>query len=59
MPIPTPRTGESQSDFMARFMSNSTMKTEYPDQKQRLAVAYSKWKKKKLSKELNDLKFKK
>lgn len=40
-PIPTPRSGESQRDFISRCMS------EFPDedmpQKQRLAICYSKW----------------
>jgi hypothetical protein len=60
MPLPTPNKKESQSEFIARFMSNPLMKKEYPEEKQRLAIAYSQWKKKKsLSKELNNLKFKK
>jgi len=36
-----PRKGESKQDFISRFMSAT--KEEYPDQKQRLAVAYSYW----------------
>lgn len=36
-----PRKGESKSDFISRFMSET--KAEYPDEKQRLAVAYSYW----------------
>lgn len=39
-----PREGESKEDFIARFMSET--KAEYPDEKQRLAVAYSYWEKK-------------
>ena len=38
-----PRSGESKEDFISRFMSET--KEEYPDEKQRLAVAYSYWKK--------------
>ena len=38
-----PRSGESKEDFISRFMSET--KSEYPDEKQRLAVAYSYWKK--------------
>lgn len=45
MPIPTPNSGESQNDFMGRCMS--AMKKEFPDQKQRTAVCFSKWRKKK------------
>lgn len=36
-----PRKGESKEDFISRFMSET--KHEYPDRKQRLAVAYSYW----------------
>ena len=39
-----PRSGESKEDFIARFMKET--KNEYPDEKQRLAVAYSYWEKK-------------
>lgn len=45
MPIPKPNPSEKQDDYIARFMSNETMKKEYPDEKQRLAVAYSTWRK--------------
>lgn len=40
----TPNAGESKEDFIARFMKET--KNEYPDIKQRLAVAYSYWKNK-------------
>jgi len=36
-----PRDGESQDDFVSRFMSDGAMKHEYPDEKQRAAVAHS------------------
>lgn len=36
-----PNKGESKKDFISRFMSAT--KDEYPDEKQRLAVAYSYW----------------
>lgn len=39
-----PHEGESKEDFISRFMSET--KEEYPDDKQRLAVAYSYWEKK-------------
>lgn len=38
-----PKEGESKEDFISRFMRET--KEEYPDSKQRLAVAYSYWKK--------------
>jgi len=39
-----PREDESKDEFIARFMRET--KEEYPDEKQRLAVAYSYWNKK-------------
>ncbi len=42
MPIPSRKKGESKDDFISRFMSNETMKKEFPDHKQRLAIAHSK-----------------
>jgi len=39
-----PDKGESKKDFISRFMSST--KDEYPDEKQRLAVAYSYWERK-------------
>ena len=50
MPLPKPFSGESQKDFISRFMSNPTMIREYPDKKQRAAVAYSTWRRKELKK---------
>ena len=44
MPIPIPKTGEVQEDFISRCMGNSTMKKEYPDNKQRLAICFTTWK---------------
>jgi hypothetical protein len=41
MPIPTPRKGESNKDFISRCMSNKAMQ-EY-EQKQRAAICYQKW----------------
>lgn len=43
MPLPSPRSGESQSDFISRCMGSETMKNEYPGQEQRSAVCYSQW----------------
>lgn len=45
MPIPKPNENESQDDFIGRCMS--AMKDEYPDQKQRTAICFDAWKKKK------------
>jgi hypothetical protein len=38
MPLPSPNTGETQDDFMARCMGNDAVTTEYPDQDQRTAI---------------------
>lgn len=43
MPIPERnKKDESPNDFMSRCMDNETMKKEFPDQKQRVAVCMSK-----------------
>lgn len=44
MPMPKPGTKESQDEFVSRFMGDGAMVKEYPDQKQRAAVAFSEWK---------------
>ena len=46
MPLPKPKDGESEDDFIARCMSNETMKKDYTDNDQRLAVCFNQWKKK-------------
>lgn len=43
MPMPEPRQGEEKQDFISRFMKSKPMQAEYPDNKQRVAVAYSQW----------------
>jgi HK97 family phage prohead protease len=43
MPLPKPNDGESQDDFISRCMSNDTMKDEFPDTDQRLAVCHRRW----------------
>lgn len=40
MPMPKPRRGEKESEFVSRFMADEAMREEYPTQKQRLAIAY-------------------
>lgn len=47
MPIPTPKKGQSKSEFISQCMGNPTMINEFPDQKQRAAVCYSKYEDKK------------
>lgn len=43
MPIPTPRRGETEDDFITRCMSSDTMHEDYPEQEQRAAVCYRQW----------------
>jgi len=43
MPMPHPGPDEAQSAFVARFMEDAAMQAEFPDEQQRLAVAYQKW----------------
>jgi len=38
---PSPRSGEAEGDYVSRFMASAEAQRDYPDQKQRLAVAYS------------------
>lgn len=44
MPLPKPKAGEKQDAYVSRFMSDETAGKDYPDIKQRVAVAYSEWK---------------
>lgn len=50
MPVPKPKNGESQDEFVERCMGNETMKEEFPDNDQRLAVCFDSWRKEKESK---------
>lgn len=43
MPIPTPGQDETKDEFIERCMSDETMKEEYPDGDQRLAVCMTQW----------------
>lgn len=44
--MPYPREDESKEAYIKRFMSSSEAQKDFPDEKQRLAVAYSMWSKK-------------
>ena len=46
MPIPSPKENEDSKKFIARCMGNETMKKEYPDQKQRVAICLGQTRKK-------------
>jgi hypothetical protein len=41
MPIPSKKPQENKKDFLPRCMSNETMKQEYPNSKQRMAICLS------------------
>jgi hypothetical protein len=42
--MPRPDKGESEKDYVSRFMASPEARTDYPDAKQRAAVAYSMYK---------------
>lgn len=50
MPLPTVKPGENQGVFISRCVANEAMMREFPDKKQRLAVCYSQFRKKKKGK---------
>lgn len=43
--MPMPNKDESKEEYIARFMGSEEAKKSHPDEKQRLAIAYSMWKK--------------
>src|SRR5690554_1869519 len=43
MPLPKPNDGETKDEFIERCMGDETMKEEYPDGDQRLAVCMTQW----------------
>lgn len=43
MPLPKPKGSEDQKEFMKRCMVDETMKKEYKNEQQRLAVCYTQW----------------
>lgn len=45
--MPEPRKSESLSNFVGRFMGSKEAQKSFPKQKQRAAVAYSEFKRKK------------
>jgi len=55
--MPEPDSGESQSEYISRYAGSEEAKKSFPDLKQRLAVAYSKWSKHKgVHKTVNNVK---
>lgn len=43
MPLPSPKSSEDQKTFIQRCVSDATMKKEFKDNDQRLAVCYKQW----------------
>mgnify|MGYP003147388639 CR=1 FL=1 len=54
MPIPKPRKGETESGFMERCMGSDTMRSEYPQRDQRVAVCLSSFRDKQKGTEMSD-----
>jgi phage I-like protein len=46
MPMPKPQDSEKMEDFVKHFMADPVMMDEYPDEKQRYAIALEQWNKK-------------
>lgn len=53
MPIPTPRTNESEDDFISRCAADEVMNEDYPDQDIRLGVCYTAWENRNKGKTMN------
>ena len=45
--MPQPKKGESMSSYIGRFMGSSEAKGDFPDRKQRAAVGYSMFRRRK------------
>ena len=43
MPIPKPKLNEMRKDYIKRLMGDDTMVNDYPDNKQRYAIAMSEY----------------
>jgi hypothetical protein len=48
--MPIPKKGEKKSEFVSRYMGSKEAQKSFPDQKQRVAVAYSEFDRKKKKK---------
>lgn len=44
--VPLPNKGEKQKSYIARYVQDARAKKDFPDIKQRLAVAYSEYSRK-------------
>jgi hypothetical protein len=47
--MPLPKKNEKQNAYVARYMSSTEAQKSFPDEKQRLAVAYSEYRHKGMS----------
>lgn len=47
MPLPTPRKGETEDEFIQRCMGDDIAVKEFPDKSQRRAVCQTQWNKSK------------
>ena len=54
MPIPKPRSNESESDFISRCMGDEVMNEDYPDQDIRAGVCYTQWENRNKGKAMNN-----
>lgn len=46
MPLLIPHDKETQNEFISRFVQDKNMRKEFPNRKQRLAIAYNQWREK-------------
>lgn len=44
--MPNPKPGEKEQSYIARYVRSKRAQKDFPDQKQRLAVAYSEYERK-------------
>jgi len=44
MPLPKPKQGEKQTDFMARCVNSEVIQKEFKNKSQRVAVCYNQYK---------------
>lgn len=49
MPLPKPKEGETEKEFIARCMADDIMNEEHPDEEERAGICYSQWRNKSLN----------
>lgn len=55
--MPTPRKDEKQDDYISRCMGSEEAQKDFPDQDQRAAFYYSKWRESKASADIAEAMF--